>query len=221
MTDDFYNDFDHVCDTVLESDNIVIDRAQLIASAKSVPRNRFRTRIQGFVIQDTINNPLFPISRPILDKGQGYLGKIFKQYMAKYQKQYETNTLPWHYVIEFNRHHGFYVVHNTRPINLKFPYNTDEINKSIETNGIEINDKTKEFLGKENLDPQEMIHVCIVGDSGLDVYTRDLYDKIGTYIIGPLSKIHKIAPILDTGIFFLNTGKKLKPNLLKTHIKKL
>jgi hypothetical protein len=206
---------------VAGQDNVVLNRAQLIGSTKVAPKNRFRTRIQGFVIQDTINNPLFPIPIPILDKGKGYLSKIFKQYVAKYQKQYATNTLPWHFVVEFNKDHGFYVVHNTRPINLKFPFTSKEISEFIELNEVEINDKTKELLERDNIELQEMIHVCIVGDTGLDVYTRDLYKKIGEYIIGPFSKIHKISPLLDEGTFFLNVGKKFKPNVLKTSIKKL
>nr|MBC8427293.1 hypothetical protein [Pseudomonadota bacterium] len=109
--DNPYNSFEDVC-CILEKqgiDNVILDRVKLIASAEVVPKNRFRTRIQGFVIQDSVNNPMFPIPNPILDKGKGYLSKIFKQYIAKYQKQYETNTLPWHFVIEFNKDHGYYV----------------------------------------------------------------------------------------------------------------
>lgn len=218
--DDFYNDFEKVLE-IQGSDNVILDRAKLIASAKVAPKNRFRTRIQGFMIQDSVNNPLFPIPIPVLDKGKGYLSKIFKQYIAKYQKQYETNTLPWHFVIEYNKDHGYYVVHNTRPINLKFPFSMEEIRNHVERNETELNDKAKEILERQNLDPREMIHICIVGDSGLDVYTRDIYKKIGEYIIGPLSKIHKISPLLDEGTFFLNVGKKFKPNVLKSHIKKL
>jgi hypothetical protein len=218
-----YNDFDQVQENLLEEvkKDIVLDRAGLIASSVISPKNRFKTRIQGFVIQDTVNNPIFPIDYPPIDKGNGYIGKIFKQYIAKYQKQYKTNTLPWHYVVEFNKVQGFYVVNNTRPVNLHYPLKTKEMQETIDKNGANLINGDSENLMNSGKELQEMIHILVVGNSELDVYTKDLYDKIGSYIIGPLSKQHKVTPLIREGTFFLNMGKKFKPNVLKKYIKKL
>lgn len=214
--DDSYHNFDKFC-TILEGDNIVLDRSGLIASGEFSPKNRIRSKIQGFVIQDTVNNPIFPLPFPPIDRGKGYSSKIFKQYIAKYQKQYETNTLPWHFLIEFSQYG--YNVFNTRPVNLHFPYKTKQVKEIVDMNNVSLINKRTEDLLNSGKELQEMIHIIIVGNSEMDVYTKDIYRKIGNTIIAPIAKQYKVTPLVDEGTFFLNVGQKFKPNVLKNYIK--
>lgn len=210
-----YFNFNEVC-TILEEDFSVIDRSKLITSSESVPKNRFRTRVEGFVIQDSYNNPIFPIENPPIDKYKGYLNLIFRQYIAKYQKQNDSNVLPWHFVIEGSP--SGYVVYNTRPLNITYPFSKDEIKESIKKNNVNINDST---ILETTKDIQQMYHILIVGNSFLDVYLEDLYEKIGNFTIGPFLRENQINPTINNGIFTFNLGHKFNTSFLLKHIKKL
>jgi hypothetical protein len=197
------------------------DLSQLITSTEYVSKNRLATNALGFVIQDTVNNPFFPIPIPILDKGRGYLHLVFRQYISMYQKQYTNNTLPWHFVVQFDSVQGFYNIHNTRPINLKYPFDNNQLKEIINVNDLDVDDNIMKLLNNPNTDPSEMIHICIIGDTNLDVYTRDIYEKIGEFIISPLSKIYKISPFINDGIFLFNTGDKFKHSMISNYIRRI
>ncbi|MEO5350429.1 MAG: hypothetical protein H7836_12385 [Magnetococcus sp. YQC-3] len=205
-----------------EKDNYFPDLAGLQNSAKYAPSNRFTLNPTSFVIEDTVNNICFPIESPILDKGQGYLGIIYKQLVARYTKQLSGGVLPWHYLVQFNKYTASYEVLNTRPINLRYPFTSNQVKEIIEINDIEIDDDTKELLDVENLNISEMIHICIVGNSRIDVYPRSIYSTISQTIISPLCKLFRINPIVGEGIYFLNMqDSKFNGQMLGQYIKRL
>jgi hypothetical protein len=189
-------------------------RGELINSIEANKRFRFKARPQGVIITDSVNNPIFPIKRPIIDTVKPNLGLIHKQYIAEYVKQLRIPILPWHYAIEFSSLGG-YIAYNTRPINSVYPFNLKTCRDIIELNNVElINEETKHFFDKDNNEIQEFIHVMIIGNSSLDVYTRGLYETIGRHIISPLSKMYKFPPLMNQSVHALNMGNKFKPGVL-------
>jgi hypothetical protein len=188
-------------------------RTELINSIEANKRFRFKARPHGIIITDTVNNPVFPMKRPIVDTVKSNLGLIHKQYIAEYVKQLRAPILPWHYLVEFSS--IGYIVYNTRPINSVFPFTQKVVNEIIDNNSVTLlNDETKEFFEKDNNEIQEYIHVCVVGDSNLDVYTRQMYEAIGRQVISPLSKMYKFPPLAGQGVHALNMGNKFKSGVL-------
>jgi len=201
-------------DSLIESYSLIFEdsnsipgdiRGQLKGASKLTPVNRFRSKIQGFVIEDSVNNVTFPMDYPILDTSKIMLGEIYKRFRNFYADG-QNILLPWHFVVEFYGHD--YVVHATRPMTHRFPINKKDSLRLMKSRDQEFMDKDTElFMTKQdNLDAQEMIHILIVGDSSMDVYTRDIYSKIGSLIISPLARTDKISP--QGKIFPLNMGRK-------------
>jgi len=189
-----------------DSDSIPADiRSQLHGASALTPANRLNSRIQGFVIEDSVNNVTFPMNYPILDTSKIMLGEIYKRFKNFYAGG-QNIMLPWHYVVEFYGHD--YVVHATRPSTHRFPINKNDTTRLMEFRNQEFLDKdTEQFMTQQdNIDIQEMVHVLVVGDSTMDVYTSDIYSKIGSLIINPISKANKISA--QGKIFTLNMGRK-------------
>jgi len=189
-----------------DSDSIPGDiKSQLKGASALTPANRFRSRIQGFVIEDSVNNVTFPMNYPILDTSKIMLGEIYKRFKNFYAGGQDI-MLPWHYVVEFYGHD--YVVHATRPSTHRFPVNKSDTLRLMKSRSQDFMDSdTKQFMkDRDNVDLQEMIHILVVGDSTMDVYTSDIYKKIGSLIIGPLAGTNKISAQGKT--FSLNMGVK-------------
>lgn len=170
--------------------------------------NRFKGRPTGIVIEDSFNNLAFPLPFPVIDTNKQNLSLIIRQYLNLYNNDNFNKALPWHYVIEFSDRG--YVIYNTRPMDLMYPYTTSEVltlNKPI------LNDDTKHFLNSSR-ELQTMIHVLLIGDSTKDVYTKQLYQTINDFIIGPICRNIKVSPTIGTSIFPLNLGDRFINNIL-------
>lgn len=159
--------------------------------------NKFTTKPQGILIQDTYNNPFFPISEIQIDTYRMDLTKVFKRFREKYTK-YNSIMLPWHFVVEMVDSR-FYVF-QTRPLDMKFPLTNSDL-----TDYSNFNTDTKDFINKNLFDISEGIHVCIIGDSNLDVYTKTMYEIIARFCINPFFRIYKLP---EFRIYPLNLGKK-------------
>jgi len=201
-------------DSLLESYSLIFEdsnsipgdiRGQLKGASKLTPVNRFHSKIQGFVIEDSVNNVAFPMSYPVLDTSKIMLGTIYKRFRNFYADG-QNIILPWHFVVEFYDHD--YVVHATRPMTHRFPINKTDSLRLMKSRNQEFMDKDTElFMTKQdNIDLQEMIHILVIGDSSMDVYTRDIYTKIGSLIISPIARSNKIPA--QGKVFSLNMGRK-------------
>jgi hypothetical protein len=167
--------------------------------------NKFTTRPQGFLIQDSYNNPFLPVRpRPRVDTSKMDIIELFKRTREKYGR-FSMNFLPWHYVVEFigNR----YYVFNTRPIDLRYPLTNNEVNQFIERKK-SWDDITKTFMQDKIFDISEAIHICIIGDSNVDIYTKKIYEMIGRICIVPFIRYFKVPKGIFQRLFPLNIGKK-------------
>lgn len=103
-----------------------------------------------------------------------------------------------------------YVVYNTRPITMRYPLKHQEVldRENHLPFNVKWNSETKEFMRKRKLEINEMIHVCILGDSSLDVYPRKFYKTMGQFCVRPFIHYFKLPQSSYTRTFTLNTGKK-------------
>jgi hypothetical protein len=142
--------------------------------------------------------------RPRLDTSKMDLIELFKRVRENYGR-FSMDFLPWHYVVEFigNR----YYVFNTRPVDLRYPLTNNEVEKFKERkkswDGI-----TKMFMQDKIFDISEAIHICVVGDSSADIYTKKIYEIIGRTCIVPFVRYFKIPQGVFQRLFPLNMGKK-------------
>lgn len=167
---------------------------------------KFSYNPKGVLIQDTYNNPFFPIKNDIrIDSDKIDLKKIYKLFNELYNNK-NSIFLPWHYCIEFIEDR--YYVFNTRPINIRFPYN----NNKISTNNF--NYDTQIFFDDNIFDISDAIHICIIGDTNTDTYTKDCYRLIGKICLSPLLQFFKL-PGLFQRVFLLNIGKRFNITYLQ------
>lgn len=171
-------------------------------------KNYFLTKPQGIIIQDSFNNFAFPIQpMPRVDTNKLDLPVLNKRLKELYL-QFQNGVLPWHYVIEMvgNR----YFVFNTRPITMRYPLKHDELIKREEHLPFEVtwNEETKEFMDHRRFLIEEAIHVCILGDSSLDVYPKSFYKALGQFCVRPFLYWFKLPQVSKTKTFALNTGIK-------------
>jgi hypothetical protein len=179
-------------------------------------QNKFKTRVQGIIITDSFNNPFFPIPRPKIDTSKFDLLEVFRQYKELYG-QMKSLFLPWHFCVELVEDR--YFVFNTRPLDLKFPINTNEaINNQSKLN-IYWDDKTKSFFKNKIFDIKEAIHICLIGNTNLDIYTTKIYNLIGSTCIMPILRQNKLPGGLYQRVFDMNLGKRFKLESISRFIK--
>ena len=167
--------------------------------------NKFTTKPQGVLIQDSYNNPFFPIQpRPRIDTSKFDLIEVYKRYREKHSK-FESFFLPWHFCVEMVEDR--YVVFNTRPIDMKFPIDSNIAKKDYNENWDVI---TKLFFKENPFDISEAIHILIIGDSNLDIYTKRTYEIIGRTCIIPFIRYFKLPEGIFQRTFPLNLGRKFK-----------
>lgn len=170
-------------------------------------RNMFTTHPQGIIIQDSYNNPFFPITpKPRLDTSNLDLQEVYRRFRELYGQQ-DILFLPWHYCVELvdNR----YYVFNTRPINIKFPITNNDIDLNLLKDDISI-----QFFNDNIIDISECLHVCVIGDSNLDVYTMNTYKLIRDICIQPIVRYFKLPGAMLQRIFSFNIGSRFKTNLV-------
>jgi len=193
-----------------ETYNTINESRVLSTKDNTTNQNQFtNSRPKGILIQDTYNNPFFPIRpAPKIDTSKLNTGLIYERYRELYT---ETNPdfLPWHYCIEMvgDRYYAF----NTRPIDLRFPINTVDANINKDENPwIEWDNVTNLFFKEGIYDIRDAIHICLIGSSKLDIYTLDLYNVIGKICISPILRRYKLSSELYRRMFPLNMGRKFK-----------
>jgi len=184
--------------------------AEIKANSRLSSISRMRGKPQGFAIEDSVNGIAFSTIRPILDTSKPMYSTLMREFNAKYGKVLEV--FPYHFVVEMGSD-GEYMIYNTRPVSQKFPANLEWYKMRIKEDAVLVNNETLLFLkNRQDKDIQELIHILILGDTTIDVYPRDIYRKIGAYIIAPLARMAMIPPI--SNIFPLNIGHKFNINAL-------
>lgn len=187
-------------------DAMIINNLGRVEAAKDHPSisNKFKPRPVGIIIYDSYNNPFFPI-RPLprVDSAKIDLLLIYKRFRELYS-QFKITLLPWHFVIEFIEDR--YYVFNTRPVDMYFPMTNQEVLNRQDL----WNDTTKKFMERKLFDIRDALHILVVGDSNIDVYTRKFYELLGRICIVPYIRYFKIANIDYETIVPLNMGKKFK-----------
>ncbi len=167
-------------------------------------------RPQGIVVQDTWNNFIFPIQpKPRIDTSKLDITEVYKRFRELYV-DFPTMFLPWHYVVEMigNR----YYVFQTRPIDTKFPLSNKDV---LEYNHNFINDEVKTFFINNQYQIENMIHVCIIGDTNLDVYTNKVYKLISRSCVQPMFRDMRITGSVDTRVLGFNIGLKFDIDMIR------
>jgi hypothetical protein len=184
----------------------------LLQSSYQNAANRLKILPTGFVIQDAYNNLTTPVKIPKIDGPKLDYPKFIQQFQVLYYNRVDV-ILPWHYVIELYQKN--YIIYNTRPINLKYPYTTQQVKDDPQSPIL--NEFTKQFLDSTN-QLNTMIHVLIIGDSSVDVYTKFIYKNLDWFLIDPVSRSGRFSPTLYNNIIPLNLGKRFKPNNLLSYL---
>lgn len=181
--------------------------------------NKIPTRPQGIIICDTVNNPIFPIDKPFLDSAKFDLPDIKLKFKSYYVGM-DFDFLPWHYVVEIIN--GKYYFFQTRPIDMRFPINNIEFLDLLETNRqyLKINKTTETFIKHQPFDICDAIHVCIIGDTNLDVYIERLYEMIGRICAGPILRYFKLPSSINLRVINFNLGNKFIFEKLENYLKR-
>jgi len=201
-----------------EIDEMINNLGRLDSTAdRPAIQNKFtiNMRPQGIIVYDSYNNPFYPIRpRPRIDTSKMDLFEIYKRTRELYE-DFAPTLLPWHYVIEFINDR--YYVFNTRPIDMKFPVSnvdvTDDRQKFWDNT-------TKQFMKDQIFDIREAIHILILGDSNIDVYTKKFYELLGRICIVPFIRFFKLPEGIGERIFYLNMGEKFHGQQIMKFIRK-
>ncbi len=179
--------------------------------------NKFTTYPQGFLIQDSYNNPFLPVRpRPRIDTSKMDLIELYKRVRENYGR-FSMDYLPWHFVCELVKDR--YYVFNTRPVDLRFPLMSKQVEKKKELTE-NWDAVTQLFMKNKIFDISEAIHICVIGDSNIDIYTKKTYEKIGRSCIVPYLRYFRLTSGLFQRTFPLNLGKKFNINLLTKFVKR-
>jgi hypothetical protein len=197
-------------------DALVVTNLGRVDAAKDHPSisNKFKPKPLGILIEDSYNNPFFPIRpMPRVDSAKIDLFLIYKRFRELYS-QFAVTLLPWHFIIEFIEDR--YYVFNTRPVDMYFPVNNQQVINRQDL----WDDTTKAFMKNYLFDIREAIHILVVGDSNIDVYTRKFYELLGRVCIVPFIRYFKIANIDYESIVPLNMGRKFNLSLATKFVKR-
>lgn len=193
---------------------MIFEQTVDITKDSSSRSNKFTTRPQGILIQDSYNNPFFQIRpRPRFDTSKFDLPEIFRRYRELHSSG-KSLFLPWHFFVEMIGDR-FYVF-NTRPLDMKFPITTNDAKKRPESE--QWDTVTQQFIKDNIFDISESIHICLVGDSMRDVYTKKIYELIGRNCILPTVRVNKLPGALYQRVFPLNLGERFKFDLISKFV---
>lgn len=138
-------------------------------------KNYLVNKPKGIIIQDSYNNFAYPV-RPLprIDSNKIEFPLLTQRFRELYL-QFQNNMLPWHFVIEMIKNR--YFVYNTRPILMRYPLTHKELLEREEQLpfGVTWDEETKKFIESKKILVEDCIHVCILGDSTLDVYPKNFY----------------------------------------------
>jgi hypothetical protein len=197
-------------------DALIVNNLGRVDAAKDHPSisNKFKPRPLGIIIEDSYNNPFFPIRpMPRVDSAKIDLFLIYKRFRELYS-QFAITLLPWHFVIEFIEDRFF--VFNTRPVDMFFPVNNQQVINRQDL----WDDITKTFMKNYIFDIKEALHILVVGDSNIDIYTRKFYELLGRVCIVPYVRYFRIANIDYETIIPLNMGRKFNLSLATKFVKR-
>ena len=197
-------------------DTLIVNNLGRVDASKDHPliSNKFKPRPLGILIEDSYNNPFFPIRpMPRVDSAKIDLILIYKRFRELYS-QFDVTLLPWHFVIEFIKDR--YYVFNTRPIDMFFPVSNRQVQNRQEL----WDDTTKTFMTNFNFDIKEALHVLIIGDSNIDIYTKKFYELLGRVCIVPYIRYFKIMPLDYESIVPMNMGKKFNLSLTTKFVRR-
>jgi len=184
----------------------------VVRATSDVPStvNQFTTRPQGIIIQDTFNNFALPIRPdPRLDTANFDLPKVIQRYRENYT-DFRPLLLPWHYCVELVDDQ--YYIFNTRPISFKYPLSNNDISKNVDTSFWD--ERTQKFFDNQLFDIGEAIHICLIGDSNLDVYPQKMYTLLGRVCLSPLFGRLNIIRSSSQNVQALNVGRRFNLELL-------
>jgi hypothetical protein len=177
--------------------------------------NKIFPRPLGVLIQDSYNNPFFPIRpTPRLDTSTMNLLEIYKRFKTLYSGSFTDTFLPWHYCIEFVG--NTYQVFATRPIDMKFPLSSIQAQNRKDF----WNEATQQFMTDNIFDINMAIHVLVIGDSNFDVYPNPFYNKLSRTCVVPFIRYFKLPNAGLQRIFSLNMGKNFDFTYLLNYVVK-
>jgi len=171
-------------------------------------KNFMMQRPKGILVQDSYNNFAFPIRPfPRFDTNKFDLKDLSRRYKELYIFS-KSDSLPWHFMVEMvgNKYYCF----NTRPFMMKYPLGHDELIKREKELPFDVkwNEETKDFMQKRRFLVNEAIHICILGDTHMDVYPKHFYRVLGSFAIRPFIHYFRLPQTSRTRTFALNTGSK-------------
>jgi len=190
-------------------------QSKLISTDSQSDVNKLKSRPKGIIISDTINHPIFPIPLPIVDTAKFDLPQVQSHYSELYGSKSQMY-LPWHFVVEFIRDR--YYVFNTRPIDMAFPLSTYDWETIINDRNIKVNEKTLKFFESKPFNMDQAIHILIIGDSKIDLYTGQLYEMIGRNCIGPILRYFKLPNKMWQKVWAINMYGNFKSSLLDFYL---
>jgi hypothetical protein len=197
--------------------DMLFEERVLIAKDNISMQNKFKPKPQGILITDSYNNPFFPITpRPKIDTAKLDLLEVFRRYKELYG-QMKSLYLPWHFCVELVNDR--YFVFNTRPLDMKFPIDTYKALKQKEIYNISWNNETENFFKNKLFDIENAVHVCLVGNTDIDIYTTKIYKLIGTTCILPIIRQNKLLGGLNQRVFGLNLGRRVNLNSIIKFVK--
>lgn len=193
--------------------------AQILKFDDLSVNNKFSINPTGIIIQDTFNNPIFPIDLPIIDDFKFNLPSIKSRFKA-YYCPFDIDFLPWHFTVEMID--GKYYFFQTRPLDMKFPINNLEFDELLKTNSelLYLTKSTKAFIETKPFDIQNAIHICIIGDTSKDVYIEKLYEMIGRICCSPSIRFFKLPGSTNLKVINFNLGNKFIFNKLDLYLKR-
>lgn len=178
-------------------------------------QNKFTIKPQGILLTDTYNSPFFPIPRPKIDTAKFDLMEVYKQYQELYG-QGKSLYLPWHFCVELIGKQ--YFVFNTRPLDMKFPIDSEFAEANKKEKDIKWDNITSVFFKYKLFDISEAIHVCLIGNTELDVYTKQVYKLVGSSCMLPILKQSKLHGGLYQNVFGLNIGRRFNLDIISKFI---
>jgi len=215
-----YINYDSTCMIIAEGelDELInnFDRLDSTADRPAI-QNKFtiNMRPQGIIVYDSYNNPFFPIRpRPRIDDAKMNLFEVYRRTRELYEA-FAPIILPWHYIIEFINDR--YFVFATRPIDMKFPASNQDVTDDRQKFW---DDATKDFMKDNLFDIRECIHILILGDSNIDVYTKKFYELLGRICVVPFVRYFKLPEGIGQRIFYLNMGIKFHGQLIMKFIRR-